>query len=167
MADAPALFRSHRERVRPEWLDGNGHMNVAYFGLVFDRAGHALLEALGIGADYVAARRRGLFVVENHCVFEREAHLDDDLVVTSRLLGLDHKRLHLFHELMEPTAGARLATLEVMALQVDLQSRRAVAFEDDVFDRLSAIADGHSRLPRPEVAGRAIGLFSKRDGITQ
>ena len=49
-ADAlPAPFRSSTQTVEPEWIDYNGHMNVAYYTLAFDRALDELFEALGIG----------------------------------------------------------------------------------------------------------------------
>ena len=97
-----------------------------------------------------------MFVIENHGVFEREAHLDDSLAVSSRLLGVDRKRLHLFHELIRPNTTQRLATLEVVALQVDLDSRRPIEFEDEVFGHLAQVAVAHARLSRPQVAGRGI-----------
>ena len=36
MSDAP--FRSSVTLVRPEWIDYNGHMNMAYYGVLFDEA---------------------------------------------------------------------------------------------------------------------------------
>ena len=31
-----APLEIHTERVRPEWIDHNGHMNVAYYLMAFD-----------------------------------------------------------------------------------------------------------------------------------
>ena len=46
-----------RLRILPEWTDPNGHMNVAYYVLAFDRATDVFYDALGIGWDYVARER--------------------------------------------------------------------------------------------------------------
>ena len=34
----PAPYREFSSRVRPEWIDYNGHMNVAYYVAAFDEA---------------------------------------------------------------------------------------------------------------------------------
>ena len=39
-------------RVDSEWIDYNGHMNVAYYHLAFDRATERLLERIGLGEEY-------------------------------------------------------------------------------------------------------------------
>ncbi len=44
----------HRGSIRPEWIDYNGHMNVAYYVLVFDRGTDALLDHLGMYNAYRA-----------------------------------------------------------------------------------------------------------------
>ena len=39
----------YRDKVRPEWIDYNGHMNVAYYVLAFDYATDAFFDHLGRG----------------------------------------------------------------------------------------------------------------------
>jgi len=55
-----------RETVRPEWIDYNGHMNVAYYVLILDHGVDALWEYLGIGRDYRATKAGSTFAVEAH-----------------------------------------------------------------------------------------------------
>ncbi len=45
-------------RVEPAWIDYNGHMNMAYYNLVFDQALDEVFDELGIGAAYVQERWR-------------------------------------------------------------------------------------------------------------
>ena len=86
-------------RVKADWIDYNGHMNVAYYVLVFDHSTDALLESLGLGEAYRQGENKSFFVVESHVTYENEVKKDDLLVVKSRLLGYDTKRLHIFHEM--------------------------------------------------------------------
>ena len=79
----------HEETVRPEWIDYNGHMNFAYYVLVFDHATDVLFDALGIGSDYCRERTNSNFVLETHTLYEREVGGGDRLRVRCRLLDAD------------------------------------------------------------------------------
>ena len=50
-----ALFE-WTETVRPEWIDYNGHMNVAHYVAVFDHATEAFHAVIGVDDAY---RRAG------------------------------------------------------------------------------------------------------------
>src|SRR5580700_8243441 len=89
----------HHDIVRPEWIDSNGHMNLAYYVVVFDLATDKLYAAMGIGDAYREATGNSCFTAETHTVYEREVHLGERLLVHTWLLGVDSKRLHYFHEL--------------------------------------------------------------------
>ena len=51
-------------RVRPEWVDHYGHMNLAYYLVAFDLATDALWPALNLGETF-RARGLGTFAVES------------------------------------------------------------------------------------------------------
>ena len=53
----PAPFDRYRTRVRPEWIDNNGHMNMGYYVVVFDLATDAWLDWVGLDAPHREARR--------------------------------------------------------------------------------------------------------------
>ena len=147
----------HTETVRPEWIDYNGHMNVAYYLLAFDHATDAVLDHLGVGEAYATSANRSLFVVEAHLTYAREVTQGDSLRFTSTILGADAKRLHLFHEMRHADEGFLAATAEFLLLHVDLADRRAVPFPDEIRLRLATAAEAHAVLPRPPQAGRAVG----------
>ena len=69
----------YQDIVRPEWIDSNGHMNLAYYVLVFDLATDALYKALDIGDGYREASGNSCFTAETHTLYEREVHLGDKL----------------------------------------------------------------------------------------
>ena len=152
----------HRESVRPDWIDYNGHMNVAYYGLVFDHATDAVLDYFGIGpTEYVPQGAGSMFVVEAHMTYDHEVRLGDTLTVGTRLLGLDAKRLHLFHTMNHAGEGFLVATTEIMLLHVDQVRRRSSAMPDWAQARLGETLAQHRRLELPDRAGRRIALPNK------
>jgi acyl-CoA thioester hydrolase len=146
----------HRAEVRPEWLDYNGHLNEAYYLLIFSHATDALLDRIGM--DDAFRRREGvtIFTLETHLCYLREVGPGETVEVEVRVLGLDAKRAHLFHAMRrtgEPEVVA--ATAEMVILHVDAAARRGAPFRPDALAALRALEDGR---PRPEQAGRSVGL---------
>jgi acyl-CoA thioesterase FadM len=74
------------------------------------------------------------------------------------VLGCDARRLHVFHSLERAGDGALLATAEQLSLHVDTVARRASPAEAVVLARVQRLAQAHAGLPRPERAGRSIGI---------
>ena len=148
----------HRESVRPEWIDYNGHMNVAYYALVFDRAGDRLFERLGLGPSYVAARRHSIFVVEAHVTYALEVGPGAELGVANQLLGHDDKRLVVFQRMVTLPQREPVATNELLMLHVDLATRRACAFAPAQTSILQSVAAAHAAWGRPEDSGRGVVL---------
>jgi acyl-CoA thioester hydrolase len=156
----PAPFDRCRGEVLPEWIDYNGHMNLAYYTVLFDRATDVLFDALGLGLDYRQSRKLGTFVAETHNLYERELLVGAGVRIATQILGLDAKRLHLAHEMfaLDDGGGPRAATQELMFLHVDLVERRVSPFPDDLHRRLAAAAASHAGLPHPAWAGRRIAM---------
>lgn len=163
---AAAPLRLHHEIVRPEWVDYNGHMNVAYYVLVFDHATDAVLDYVDLGADYRAASGCSVFVAEAHVTYEREVRASDSLRINSRLTGVGGKKFILFHEMYRDGDGdgdgERAATNEVLCVHVDMARRRSAPLPSAALEQLKRLAQDHSRLPRPIGAGRAIALNAGR-----
>ena len=151
-----APLRLHDTRVPPEWVDYNGHAHESRYLQVFGDTTDALLRAIGVDAEYLAAGG-SYFTVETHLSHLDQARAGDRLLVTTQLLGHDAKRLHVFHELYRDD-DALLATAEQMLLHVDTTVGRAAPARDEVLARVARIADAHAGLPRPARAGRAIGV---------
>jgi acyl-CoA thioesterase FadM len=100
-----APFVSSVMKVEPGWIDYNGHLNMAYYNVLFDRAVDEAYELLGIGAGYVERARRSLYTAEVHIRYLRELHAGDPVRVTFQLLGHDAKRLHYFEQLFHAADG--------------------------------------------------------------
>lgn len=148
----------HEETVRPEWLDYNGHFNLAYYLVAFDHASDKFLHHVGLGEAYTRAGGGSIFVVETHLVYRRELGPAAPMRFTTQLLGHDAKRLHFIHHLYHAGEGFLAAANEIMALHVGLASRRAAPMPDGVMATLKALQAAHDRLPRPPEAGRSIGM---------
>jgi len=163
MTDAAPL-RLWRETIRPEWIDYNGHMNVAYYTLVFDRAVDALFEHVGLGRAYREAGKGSTFAVEQHITYNREVVEGDEVRIETRLAGFDEKRIHHYHEMFHAADGYLAATTEFLSLHVDLATRRVAPFPDAITDRLAPLLAAHAALPPPDALGRVIRVPAlKRD----
>ena len=156
--DFGAPIDSHRETVRPEWIDYNGHMNVAYYVLAFDHATDVLFDALGLGESYREATDHSTFSLQIQVTYLRELQLDAPLRVTTQLVDHDAKRLHYFHEMFHAEEGYRAATCECLSIHVDLAARRSAPLPGDVQAQLAAVMAAHAELPRPREVGSVIAI---------
>jgi acyl-CoA thioester hydrolase len=147
--------------VPPEWIDYNGHMNVAYYVLAFDHATDALIDYLGMDADYRERAQCSIFVLETHVNYQRELVANDPLRITTQLLGFDSKRIHYFHRMYHAQKGFLAATTELIVMHVDLSQRHSAPMPLFVLDKLNAIMTQHLQLPRPPQSGRVIGVRAK------
>lgn len=156
-----APYMAPIQHVLPEWIDGNGHMNVAYYSLAFDRALDAFFQELGIGWDYTEKGEGSTFVLEAHVSFLREVKQGDPLRISYQLLGCDAKRMHYFGQMLHAGEGFLAATSEQIAVHVDMKTRRSSNFPGEVVGLLDAVRVAHAALPVPPQAGRSIGLKKK------
>lgn len=146
------------QTVLPEWIDYNGHMNVAFYVLAFDKALDRVFDRVGIGIEYVEKTENSAFVLQNHVAYANELTLGDPLRVDFQLLDYDAKRFHYFMTMYHGTEGFVAATAEQLAMHVSLQTRRSAPFPGPALAAFAAMMDAHSSLPRPEAAGAIIGI---------
>jgi acyl-CoA thioester hydrolase len=153
-----APFVSSTMRVERAWIDYNGHLNMAYYNLLIDRAVDEAFALVGLGPDYARERNASYFTAEAHVRYLRELAAETPVRTTIRLLDFDGKRLHFFAELHHADEGWVSATSEQLALHVDLASRRVIPWPDDILERLAAMKAAHTALPAPEGVGRKIAM---------
>src|ERR1043165_9042935 len=133
-------------------------MNLAYYVVLFDRATDLLFDELGLGLDYRRRDEKGTVVVETHNLYERELLVGERVRIATRILGSDDKRLYVGHEMFRVKDGERSATQELMFLHIDLKARRGPPFPPGGGGGVAAGPAAHAGLPRPDWAGRRIGL---------
>ncbi|MEL6479794.1 MAG: thioesterase family protein, partial [Pseudomonadota bacterium] len=149
-------IRTLERRVPPDWTDYNNHMNEARYLQCFADATDAFMRVIGADADYIAG---GLsyFTVETHIRHLDEVAALEPITVDTQVLEGAGKKMHLFHT-MRHGDGRILATGEHLLLHVSLETRATCLPGDDVTAVLGQIALAHAALPRPEGAGRAVGV---------
>jgi acyl-CoA thioester hydrolase len=157
----PQLFHSSIMRIEPQWIDYNGHLNMAYYNVVFDRALDEFWVKLGLGPDYLETRGCSTFTAECHVRYLREIHLSDPVRVSVLLVAADGKRLHIFEELRHATEGWLSATSETMTLNIDMAARKVTPFPPDISARIQAVAGAHKLIAPPEGIGRRIAMPSQ------
>ncbi len=74
------------------------------------------------------------------------------------MLDHDHKRVHYFHAMHDAREGWLAATNELVAMHVDMASRRSAPFAQDTQDRLAAMRAAHAALAPPAQVGRKLGI---------
>ena len=158
MALIEAPMETLRETVRAEWTDYNGHMNLAYFVLIFDLATDSFYSEFGLGEDYYRRTNHSTFAVESHTAYLAEMLEAASVRCTTQLLGFDEKRLHYFHRMYRHADGMLAATMELMAVHVDLGVRKVAPMPDEVQGRLGEIFLAHAPLERPPQVGRVMQL---------
>ena len=144
--------------VLPEWIDANGHLNLAYYVVLFDQATDLLYDALGVGQAYREATGNSTFTAETHTRYEREVRVGERVRVVPYLLGADTKRLHYFHEMFHVEHDHRVAAQELMALHIDMSVRRVAPFPTQLLKKIGAAVRACSDRPTPAGVGRRITM---------
>lgn len=160
--DAP--LELYRDRVRPEWIDYNGHMNVAYYVQAFDYATDAFFDYVGVGPSYLEKFNCSTFAAEMNVSYVRELHEGDPISFRTWLLGHDAKRLHYYHEMYHGEERWLAAGCELLSLHIDMSVRRTAPFPDRILEFLDQIAGAHAAVPLPERIGRTIGIPRRQGG---
>ena len=118
-------------RVKSEWTDYNGHMNLAFYIHLFDSAWEVLLEKFNIGEESAVKQKRTTFAVESHTTYDMELKVGDEVDLNLLFLDFDKKRLVYKLEMIHKKEKYLASTSEVCSLYVDLNTRRATEFEDE------------------------------------
>ncbi len=145
-------------RVQREWIDYNGHMNVAYYVLAFDLAIDDFYDRLGLGASYAAGGRGSMFALSVKVDYLREVRAGAPLRITTRMIDHDHKRIHYAQEMEQAEAGYVAARKEGLSIHVDLESRRSSPFPGDRLEAVRALHAVHAALPPLPWIGGRIGI---------
>jgi acyl-CoA thioester hydrolase len=155
-------FISSVMKVEPQWIDYNGHLNMAYYNVLFDRAVDEVYETLGIGPSYLKRTNHSTMTAEVHVRYLREIHEGVPVRVRFQLIDYDAKRMHYFEELVHATEGWLSATSENMTLHIDMAAKKVAPWPPEVMEKFARAKAAHSRLPLPDGAGRRIAMPTNR-----
>lgn len=152
-----APFVAQEAEIEAGWIDYNGHLNMAYYNVLFDRGADQAFKTFGLTEATVRARGLSFYVAEVHVCYVRELHLGDRVRASFQLLDFDEKRLHVYHELRHQD-GWLAATCETLYLHIDAAGPKVAPIEAVMSEKIAEMHRAHSSLPYPERAGRRIKL---------
>ena len=120
------------QKIVKDWIDYNNHMNVSYYLLIFDKFGADVLnDTFKMGEHSAKTTGKSTMIVETNITYNQELKIDD--VVDVNLVYFDHdkKRLQYKMEIIHKEKKFLASTIEVLALYVDLNTRKVAEFESE------------------------------------
>ena len=120
------------KKIIKDWTDYNGHMNVAYYVLIFDLFGaEVLMNRFHMGEESAKTSKKSTMVVESHITYNQEVKEDDEVDVNLLFFDHDKKRLQYKLEMIHKEKKFLVSTIETLSLYVDLNQRKVAEFEDE------------------------------------
>ena len=119
------------EKIKKEWTDYNGHMNVAYYIHIFDIAADIMLDNFNMGGISAKKNKKTTFVAEMHTIYKQEVKLGEEVETHVTFVDHDKKRIHYRLSMFHKEKKYLAATNEVLSLYVDLSKRKVVEFDPD------------------------------------
>ena len=160
MTEIPAPLASPARGLDPSWFDYNGHLNMAYYNVLFDQAVDHAFELFGCGPSYRESRNLSFFTAEAHVRYLRELKPGSTVYATVHILDHDAKRLHIWQELIHAD-GWVSATSENLMLHIDMAGPKVATMPEDILRAVETMAASHAPIPRPAAAGQPVGIRRK------
>jgi acyl-CoA thioester hydrolase len=130
----------YRAKIEPSWIDYNGHLRDAYYGLIVSFAIDDFMDHVGLDAAYRERTRCTIYTLELHLHYLHEVKSTDELDVETSVLDADHKRIHVGCRFTCPRVSGAAATADVMLMHVHQGEKVASApFPADVDATLLAL----------------------------
>ena len=157
-----AGVRIYETAILPEWIDYNGHLRDAYYTLIVSLASDALMDRLRMDAAYRERTSCTLYTVEMHVHYLAEVKATDTAVVSVRIAGADHKRVHAAFEIARAGHANAAAVAEVMLLHVRQEGETAAStpFPPDVRAAIAQLQAETAGLPAAGPPSRRMELRS-------
>jgi len=116
-------------KVKKEWTDYNGHMNLAFYINLFDTGWEVMLNKFNMGERSAKTEKKTTFAVESHTTYDKEVKEGNEVDINLLFLDIDSKRLVYKLEMTHKNENYRAATTEVCSLYVDLDKRKVTEIE--------------------------------------
>lgn len=159
MTDSTPFMSSVME-IKPEWIDYNGHLNMAYYNVLFDTGVDEAFLKMGFGPGYAKEHKHTTYTADFRLRYLRELHVGSKVRVAFQLLDSSDRAFHfaqwLYHE-----DGWLSATGEGVGLHIDMSGPRVAPYPADVAAKVQAMLESHKDLPKPDFVGLPMGLRRK------
>ena len=157
----PAPFTGRIQKVEDQWTDYNGHFNMAYYNVLFDRDSDVALDLVGLGPAYVEKTGNSYFTLEAHVSYLRELAVTDQVTIATQILDSDSKRVHYVQTMRHATEDWIACVNEIMIMHVDLGLKKSSPFPADVLEKIRIAHEAHKSLLVPLQVGHKIGIPRK------
>ncbi len=135
------------KKIIKEWTDYNGHMNVAYYVLIFDLFGaEILMDKFKMGEESAKKTKKSTMVVESHITYNQEVKEGDEVDVNLLYFDHDKKRLQYKLEMIHKEKKFLASTIEILSLYVDLNQRKVSEFENEKTELMKEFIDKHKNI---------------------
>jgi len=152
-------FVSEEMEVLPEWIDFNGHLNMAYYGVLFDVGCNHGFRKLGFGDEYRKSHGFTTMTADFRIRYLRELHLGDRVRCSFRVVKVGTKAFHYCQELIHRD-GWISATAETVNLHVDMKARKVAPYTEARRKALEEMAAEQAEWPLPDWVGLPLGVRS-------
>ena len=133
-----SVFLSSQKIIK-DWIDYNNHMNVSYYLLIFDKFGADVLnDIFKMGEHSAKTTGKSTMIVESNITYNQELKIDDEVDVNLIYFDHDKKRLQYKMEMIHKEKKYLASTIEVLALYVDLNTRKVSEFETEKVNLMDA-----------------------------
>ena len=132
------------DKIKNEWIDYNGHMNVAYYIHIFDKAADVVLDTFKMAGDSAKKNNKSTFVVEMHTNYIQEVKSGDEVETHLTYLDHDKKRIHYRLSMFHKEKKYLAATNEVLSLYVDLEQRKVAEFDTERIKIMNSFLEKNS-----------------------
>ncbi len=129
------LFITCRGAVYPWHCDHMGHMNVAYYVAKFDEATWQMFAMIGITPAYIQEQACGVAAIRQNISYRRELKAGDLTTIRTAILEMSAKQIRFYHEMYNDTTGELAATTVITGVHLDMKTRRACPFPEEVVER--------------------------------
>jgi len=153
-----APFVGRIQQVEDQWIDYNGHFNMAYYNVIFDRAGDEAFALVGLGPDYVKAANCSFFTLEAHVTYVRELHAGDSVRIATQFLDYDAKRVHYVQQMFHAKEDWLSCVTENIVMHVDMAAKKSAPFPAAILGKIEAMHAAHKHLPMPPQVGHKIAI---------
>jgi acyl-CoA thioester hydrolase len=157
----PAPIISQPYAIESQWIDYNGHFNMAYYNVLFDRDSDVGLALLGLGPAYVKKTGNSYFTLEAHVSYLRELKQSDQVKIATQILDFDQKRLHYVQTMHHTKEDWIACVTENIVMHVDLATKKSSPMPADVLAKIREAYEIHKALPVPIQVGHKIGIPHK------
>ena len=146
--------------IKPDWIDYNGHLNVAFYHYVFDLSARPFFEWMGLTKQMRQEHNFSTFALETHLNYLSEVKVDATVRVESRLLDVNEKRFHFYQEMFKTESDTLAASHESVGTFVDMGTRKTTAMPEHLLQKLKGIKSAHDQLERPWQIGHVMAIDS-------